>query len=108
MLINEYLRMLYIKHIPKKVFKFIDNIAIYTENRKVYKVILRYTHRSCNQLRKLKIYTPFKYINNPPVEEITDDIILKDNHPRLTIIFDKKSGTSNITVGELFKTMAPQ
>lgn len=108
MLINDYLRLLYIKHIPKKEFKFIDNIYIYTDNKIVYKVMLRYTDRSWNQLKKLKIYKPFKFINSPPSETLTDEIITKDNHPRHTIIFDKKLGTSNITVGETFKMLAPQ
>ena len=108
MLINEYLRLLYIKHIPKKEFKFIDNIYIYAENKTVYKVMIRYTDRSWKQLKKLKIYNPFKYIKSPPIEMLTDEIITKDNHPRITIIFDKKLGTSNVVVGETFKMLAPQ
>lgn len=105
MLINEYLRMVYIKHIPKKTFKYIDNIVIYTENKKVYKVALRYTDKARNQLRKLKIYNKVKFIPNPPEEEITDDIIQKDNHERLTIIFDKNREVSNVVVGETLKTV---
>ena len=65
MLINEYLKLIYIYHIPKKTFKFIDNISIYTENKKVYKVVLRYTDKSPNQLRKLGISSKFKFISNP-------------------------------------------
>ena len=105
MLINDYLKLIYIKHVPKKSFKFLDNIVIYTENKKVYKVLLRYTDRSKNQLRKLKINTPYKFVINPPEVEITDDIILKDNHERLTIIFDKKREQTQITVGEIYKTL---
>ena len=51
MLINDYLKLIYIKYIPKKSFKFIDNIAIYIEDKKVYKVLLRYTDRAWKQLR---------------------------------------------------------
>ena len=105
MLINDYLKLIYIKHVPKKSFKFLDNIVIYTENKKVYKVLLRYTDRSKNQLRKLKINNPYKFVINPPEVEITDDIILKDNHERLTIIFDKKREQTQITVGEIYKTL---
>ena len=105
MFINDYLKLIYIKHVPKKSFKFLDNIVIYTENKKVYKVLLRYTDRSKNQLRKLKINSPYKFVINPPEEEITDDIILKDNHERLTIIFDKKREQTQITVGEIYKTL---
>ena len=105
MLINDYLKLIYIKHIPKKSFKFLDNITIYIENKKVYKVLLRYTDRSKNQLRKLKIYSSFKFIPNPPEEELTDVIILKDNHERLTIIFDKKREISNVVVGETSKIL---
>ena len=105
MLINDYLKLIYIKHVPKKSFKFLDNIVIYTENKKVYKVLLRYTDRSKNQLRKLKINSPYKFVTNPPEVEITDDIILKDNHERLTIIFDKKREQTQITVGEIYKTL---
>ena len=105
MFINDYLKLIYIKHVPKKSFKFLDNIVIYTENKKVYKVLLRYTDRSKNQLRKLKINTPYKFVINPPEEEITDDIILKDNHERLTIIFDKKREQTQITVGEIYKKL---
>ena len=106
MLINEYLKKIYIYHIPKKSFKYIDNIAIYIENKKVYKVLLRYTDRARNQLRKLKITNNHKFIHNPPAEVITDDIIKNDNHERLTIIFDKNKGISNIVVGETYKTVA--
>ena len=106
MLINDYLKLIYIKFIPKKSFKFLDNIAIYTENKTVYKVLLRYSERSKNALRKLKINNPYKFIINPPQEELTDDIIMNDNHERLTIIFDKKSERTNITVGEIYKTLA--
>ena len=105
MLINDYLKLIYIKHVPKKSFKFLDNIVIYIENKKVYKVLLRYTDRSKNQLRKLKINNPYKFVINPPEVEITDDIILKDNHERLTIIFDKKREQTQITVGEIYKTL---
>ena len=106
MLINEYLKLIYIYHIPKKTFKFIDNIAIYTENKKVYKVMIRYTDRAYKQLRKLKINNIHKFISNPPEEELTDDIIMKDKHERLTIIFDKKREISNIIVGETYKVLA--
>ena len=106
MFINEYLKMIYIKYIPKKSFKFLDNIAIYIEDKKVYKVLLRYTDRSPNQLKKLKINNRFKFISNPPEEELIDDIIKNDNHKRLTIIFDKKTERSNIIVGESSKTLA--
>lgn len=106
MLINEYLKMIYLKYIPKKSFKFIDNIVIYIENKQVYKVLLRYTDRSPNQLRKLKINNRFKFIPNPPEETLTDDIIRNDNHERLTIIFDKKTERSNIVVGETHKVLA--
>lgn len=106
MLINEYLKLIYIYHIPKKTFKFIDNISIYTENKKVYKVVLRYTDKSPNQLKKHKITSKFKFIPNPPEEEITDDIIKNDNHERLTIIFDRKREISNVVVGETYKTLA--
>ena len=105
MLINDYLKLIYIKHIPKKSFKFLDNIVIYTDNKKVYKVLLRYTDRSKNQLRKLKINNPYKFVINPPEEEITDDIIINDKHERLTIIFDKKREQTQITVGEIYKTL---
>lgn len=108
MLINDYLKLIYIKHIQKKSFKYIDNIVIYIENKKVYKVLLRYTDRARKQLRKLKIMRPYKFIINPPEEELTDEIIKKDNHERLTIIFDKKREISNIVVGETYKTLAPQ
>ena len=106
MLINEYLKRIYIYYIPKKTFKFIDNISIYTENRKVYKVVLRYTDRSPKQLRKLGINNKFKFISNPPEEELTDDIIKNDNHERLTIIFDRKREVSNVVVGETRKMLA--
>ena len=106
MLINDYLKLIYIKHIPKKSFKFLDNIVIYTDNKKVYKVLLRYTDRSKNQLRKLKINNPYKFVINPPEEEITDDIVMNDKHERLTIIFDKKREQTNITVGEIYKILA--
>ena len=106
MLINDYLKLIYIKHIPKKSFKFLDNIVIYTDNKTVYKVLLRYSERSKNALRKLKINSPYKFVSNPPQEVLTDDIILKDNHERLTIIFDKKTERTNITVGELYKTLS--
>ena len=106
MLINEYLKLIYIYHIPKKTFKFIDNISIYTENKKVYKVVLRYTDKSPNQLKKHKITSKFKFIPNPPEEELTDDIIKNDNHERLTIIFDRKREISNVVVGETYKTLA--
>lgn len=107
MLINEYLEKIYIKHIPKKTFKFIDNITVYTENRIVYKVLLRYTHRASKQLMKLKIYSPYKFITNPPEDEITDDIIMKAKHERLTIIYDKKTGSCDVRVGENIKMLAP-
>ena len=75
MLINEYLKLIYIKYIPKKSFKFIDNIAIYIENKKVYKVLLRYNGDSWKQLRKLKIMNCYKFVDNPPEEELTDELI---------------------------------
>ena len=106
MLINEYLKMIYNRYIPKKTFKLIDNIAIYAENKQVYKVLLRYTNRSPHQLKKLKIKNQFKFIPNPPQETLTDDIVMKDNHERITIIFDRCTERSNIIVGELYKTLA--
>lgn len=108
MLINEYLKLIYIKYIPKKSFKFIDNIAIYIENKKVYKVLLRYNGDSWKQLRKLKIMNCYKFVDNPPEEELTDELIKNDNHERLTIIFDKKRGISNIVVGEVYKMLPNQ
>lgn len=106
MLINEYIKMIYLKYIPKKSFKFIDNITIYAENKQVYKVLLRYTDRSPNALRKLKIYNRYKFIHNPPEEVLTDELITNDNHERITIIFDKKAERTNIVVGEIYKTLA--
>ena len=106
MLINEYLKMIYLKYIPKKSFKFIDNIVLYTENKQVYKVLLRYTDRSPHALRKLKIYNRFHFIPNPPEEIISDEIVINDKHERLTIIFDKKTERSNIVVGEIQKVLA--
>ena len=106
--INEYLKLIYIKYIPKKSFKFIDNIAIYIENKKVYKVLLRYNGDSWKQLRKLKIMNCYKFVDNPPEEELTDELIKNDNHERLTIIFDKKRGISNIVVGEVYKMLPNQ
>ena len=106
MLINEYLKLIYIYHIPKKTFKFLDNIVIYTDNKKVYKVMLRYTDRARKQLTKLKIDSPYKFVKNPPAEELTDDIIQNDKHERLTIIFDKKREVSNVVVGETYKILA--
>ncbi len=106
MLVNEYLRMIYTKYIPKKSFKFIDNITVYIENKKVYKVLLRYTDTAPKQLRKLKIYGRHKFIPFPPEEEITDEIIQNDKHERLTIIFDRKREVSTIVIGEKYKTVA--
>jgi hypothetical protein len=106
MLINEYLRKIYINHIPKKTFKFIDNITVYTENRIVYKVLLRYTHRARKQLLKLKIYSPYKFITNPPNDEITDDIVINAKPERLTIIYDKNNEKTNVCVGESIKMLA--
>ena len=105
MLINDYLKLIYIKYIPKKSFKFIDNIAIYIEDKKVYKVLLRYTDRAWKQLRKLRITNRYKFIIDPPEEELTDELIKNDNHERLTIIYDKKQGISNIVVGETYKVL---
>lgn len=106
MLINDYLRTVYIKCIPKKTFKFIDNIAIYTENRIVYKVLLRYTHRARKQLMKLKIYSPYKFLTNFPQAELTDDVVINAKHERLTIIFDKNRETTNIFIGENYKMLS--
>lgn len=103
MLINEYLKYIYIYHVPKKSIKYLDNIAIYVENKVVYKVVLRYSDKVWKQLRKLKL-SKFKFIYPPP-EEITDDIVKNDKHERLTIIFDKKREVSNIVVGERMKTI---
>ena len=52
MLINEYLKMIYLKYIPKKSFKFIDNIVIYIENKQVYKVLLRCVVEIYRQITK--------------------------------------------------------
>ena len=106
MLINEYLKMIYIKYIHKRSFKLIDNIAIYAENKKVYKVLVKYTDRAPHALRKLKINNRYKFIPNPPEEILTDDIVMNDNHERITIIFDRRTERSNIVSGELYKTLA--
>ena len=42
MLLKDYLKKIYIYHIQKKTYKFIDSIVVYLDNKKVYKVLLRY------------------------------------------------------------------
>ena len=103
MLLKDYLRMIYIYHIQKKTYKFIDSIVIYLENKKVYKVLLRYDERHKTALKKLNIKSPYKFVSNPKEAIIDDDLITNDKHDRLTIIYNKKTDISNVVVGENYK-----
>ena len=103
MLLKDYLKMIYIYHIQKKTYKFIDSIVIYLDNKKVYKVLLRYDERHKTALRKLNIRSPYKFISNPKESIIDDDLITNDKHERLTIIYNKKADISNVVVGENYK-----
>ena len=103
MLLKDYLKMIYICHIRKKTYKFIDSIVIYLENKKVYKVLLRYDERHKTALRKLNIKSPYKFISNPKESIIEDDLIANDKHERLTIIYNRKNDISNVVVGENYK-----
>ena len=113
MLLREYLRMIYIYHIQKKTYKFLDSIVIYLDsihdtsnnivNKQVYKVLLRYDERHKSALRKLNIRSPYKFVSNPQEAIIDDDLIKNDKHDRLTIIYNKKAEISNVVVGENYK-----
>ena len=103
MLLKEYLKMIYIYYIQKKSFKYVDSIVIYLENKKVYKVLLRYDDKHKKALRKLKINSLFKFVSNPKEEIIEDELIKNDNHERLTIIYNKKKDISNVVIGEDYK-----
>mgnify|MGYP004594243867 FL=1 len=103
MLLKDYLRMIYIYYIQKKTYKFIDSIVIYLENKKVYKVLLRYDDRHKSALKKLNIKSPYKFVSNPKEVIIDDELIKNDKHDRLTIIYNKKNDISNVVVGENYK-----
>ena len=103
MLLKDYLKMIYIYHIQKKTYKFIDSIVIYLDNKKVYKVLLRYDERHKTALRKLNIKSPYKFVSSPKESIIDDDLITNDKHERLTIIYNKKADISNVVVGENYK-----
>ena len=103
MLLKDYLRMIYIYYIQKKTYKFIDNIVIYLDNKKVYKVLLRYDDRHKSALKKLNIKSPYKFVSNPKEVIIDDELIKNDKHDRLTIIYNKKNDISNVVVGENYK-----
>jgi hypothetical protein len=100
MLLTEYINEIYFKLIPKKSFKFLDHVVIYVENRRVYKVLLRYTNRSNKQLRKLKIYNQLKFLTDPPKEILDDELIRNAKHERLMIIYDRKNNISKVYTGE--------
>ena len=91
MLLKDYLRMIYVYYIQKKTYKFIDNIVIYLDNKKVYKVLLRYDERHKSALKKLNIKSPYKFVSNPKEVIIDDELIKNDKHDRLTIIYNKKN-----------------
>ena len=103
MLLKDYLRMIYIYYIQKKTYKFIDSIVIYLDNKKVYKVLLRYDERHKSALKKLNIKSPYKFVSNPKEVIIDDELIKNDKHDRLTIIYNKKNDISNVVVGENYK-----
>lgn len=103
MLLKDYLRMIYIYYIQKKTYKFIDSIVIYLDNKKVYKVLLRYDDRHKSALKKLNIKSPYKFVSNPKEVIIDDELIKNDKHDRLTIIYNKKNDISNVVVGENYK-----
>lgn len=96
---------IYIYHIQKKTYKFIDSIVIYVDDKKVYKVLLRYDERHKTALRKLNIKSPYKFISNPPDDIIDDNLITNDKHERLTIIYNRKNDISNVVVGEKLKIL---
>ena len=103
MLLKDYLKMIYIYHIQKKSFKYVDSIVIYLENKKVYKVLIRYDDKHKVALRKLKINSLFKFVSNPKEVIIEDELIKNDKHERLTIIYNKKKDISNVVIGEDYK-----
>ena len=100
MLLKEYLKKIYVYHIPKKSYKFLDNIVVYTENKRVYKVLLRYRCK----VPKLKINSEQKFVEHCPEDVLDDELIQNDKHERLTIIYDRKLDMSNVIVGEDYKT----
>ena len=106
MLLKDYLMKIYIYHIQKKTYKFIDSIVIYVDNKKVYKVLLRYDERHKTALKKLNIKSPFKFVQNPPEIVIEDELIMNDKHERLTVIYNRKDDSSNVVVGEKLKICA--
>lgn len=108
MLLKDYIKKIYVYRIPKKSFKFIDSIVIYLDNKRVYKVLIRYNERHRSALRKLKIYSIFRFITDAFEEVIDDELISKDNHERLTIIYNIKKDISSVFVGEDYKILANQ
>ena len=106
MLLNEYLKMIYIHRIQKRTFNLIDSIVLYLEHKKVYKVLIRYDERHRTALKKLKIDSHFRFLSNPPEEVIEDELIANDKHERLSVIYNRKKNVSNVTVGEDYKMIA--
>lgn len=99
MLVIEYLALIIEKYLPKKTFGIVDDIVLYTHNKEVYKVVVRYY--PCKRfLKKLGINHHLIFLNDFPKETLTDDIIQTSNKNNLLIVFNRKSQTTTVQAGE--------
>ena len=100
MKLDDYIRNLLRTEIGKKTFIYMDDIVIYLENSIVYKVAFRFNDNMMKGLKKLKIYSVWYFVENPPKERIDDELIKKSTEERLTIDYNKLLHKHTIFKGE--------
>lgn len=103
MKLDDYIRNLLKTEIGKKTFIYMDDIVIYLENSIVYKVAFRFNDNMMKGLKKLKIYSVWYFVENPPKERIDDDLIKNSNEERLTIDYNKLLRKHTVFKGEDIK-----
>lgn len=100
MLLCEYIRLIKQKYIKRKTKQFVEEIVVYTHDKVVYKVVVRY-YDLMNKLRKLGIDHYIQILTDIPKTKITDELIT--NHTKysnLTIIYNSRTQISTVVPGE--------
>ena len=101
MLLCEYIRIIKQKYIKRKTKDFIEEIVIYTHNKEVYKVVVRYYQGVENKLRKLGINYYLQILNDIPKIKLSDELITNHNkYENLTIIYSSRTQMSTVISGE--------
>lgn len=101
MLVNQYIKEIKTKYVPKKTSDCIEEIVIFTHKAVVYKVVVRYYKGVERRLRKNGIDYFMQILNDFPRTKITDGLVAdQTKYENLMIIYRSRTQESTVMSGE--------